>query len=332
MEPLAGADLTMPVISRLRSSFTALLTVALLPLLGCGGGEGKVTLLMTDAPGDNLKTAVVTISEIYLQGGGDDDSNGHEKAGKDDKGGRVVLLDEPVTVSLLELANKTSELVSDAVVPNGDYSEIRFVITGGYVEAKNADGSTTLFASSDGYAGLPEGAKVGGRLHMPSYGSSGLKVKFTEKLTIEGEQKILLVDFDVAQSFGKEAGGSGRWVMSPVIKAAEVTASGSINVTLAKAPDVALPVVDGQQVTLGSFRAVMLNAAGSREELTLVDGNGDGTFEASFKFLIPGTFSLSVAGPRGVSFTTSPGSPVTVQLGSGKDVTQSFTLTDARKQ
>ncbi|WP_164020185.1 DUF4382 domain-containing protein [Pyxidicoccus trucidator] len=323
----------MPLIPRLRSSFAALLTVALLPLVGCGGGEGKVTLLMTDAPGDDLKTAVVTISEIYLQGGGDDDdSDDLEKADNDGKGGRVVLLDEPVTVSLLELANKTSELVSDAVVPNGNYSEIRFVITGGYVEAKNADGSTTLFASSDDYAELPEGAVVGGRLHMPSYGSSGLKVKFTEKLTIEGEQKILLVDFDVAQSFGKEAGGSGRWVMSPVIKAAEVTASGSLNVTLAKASDVTLPVVDDHQVTLGDFRAVMINAAGSREELALVDSNGDGTFEATFKFLIPGTFSLSVAGPEGVSFTTSPGAPVTVELGSGRDLTQAFTLTDAQQE
>jgi hypothetical protein len=325
----------MPLISHLRSSLVALLTVALLPLMGCGGGEGKVTLLLTDAPGDALKTAVVTISEIHLKGDddGDDDDNGGdiEKAGNGDKGGRVVLLDEPVTVSLLELANSTSELVSEVVVPNGDYSEIRFIITGGYVEANNADGSTTLFASSDDYAGLPDGAKVGGRLHMPSYGSSGLKVKFSEKLSIEGEQKVLLVDFDVAQSFGKEAGNSGRWVMRPVIKAAEVTASGSFDVTLSKAPGVTLPVVDGHAVTLGDFRAVMINAAGSREELALVDGNGDGIFEASFKFLIPGTFSLSVAGPEGVSFTTSPGSPVTVELGSGKHVTQAFTLTSAQE-
>jgi hypothetical protein len=71
---------------------------------------------------------------------------------------------------------------------------------------------------------------------------------------------------------------------------------------------------------------------GSREALALVDDNGDGIFETSFKFLIPGTFSLSVAGPKGVSFTTSPGCPVTVELGSGKDLTQSFTLTDAQKQ
>lgn len=311
--------------SRLRSSFAALLAVALLPLVGCGGGEGKVSLLLTDAPGDDIKTAVVTISEIYLQGGEDGDDSGDISKANGDKGGRVVLLDEPATVSLLELANKTAELVSDAVVPNGDYSEIRFVITGGYIEVNNPDGTTSIFASSADYAGLPEGAQVAGQLHMPSYGSSGLKVKFTETLAIEGEQKILLVDFDVAQSFGKEAGNSGRWVMSPVIKAAEVTASGSINVTLTS--NVTLPEVDDNQVTLGDFRAVIISSVGSREELPLADLNEDGTFEASFKFLFPGAFQVDIEGPAGVTFTVSPDGPVTVDLGSGRDITQAFTVT-----
>ncbi len=321
----------MRTISRLRSSFAALLAVALLPLVGCGGGEGKVSLLLTDAPGDDIKTAVVTISEIYLQGGDDGDAGGDINKANGDKGGRVVLLDEPATVSLLELANKTAELVSDAVVPNGDYSEIRFVITGGYIEVNNADGSTSIFASSADYAGLPAGARVAGQLHMPSFGSSGLKVKFTETLTIEGEQKILLVDFDVAQSFGKEAGNSGRWVMSPVIKAAEVTASGSINVTLAQ-NGVTLPEIDEHQVVLGDFRAVIISSAGSREELPLADTNNDGTAEASFKFLFPGTFQVDIVGPSGVTFSVSPDGPVTVDLGSGRDITQAFTLTAAGKQ
>ncbi|MCP3142142.1 DUF4382 domain-containing protein [Pyxidicoccus xibeiensis] len=321
----------MRLIPQLRPMLMALLAITLLPFMGCGGDEGKVTLLMTDAPGDTFKTAVVTISEIYLQGDGDDGDD-DEKAGNDDKGGRVVLRSEPVTVSLLDLANKTAELVSEAEVPNGDYSEIRFVITGGYVEVNNADGTTSIFASSRDYAGLPEGAKVDGDLHMPSYGSSGLKVKFTEKLTIEGEQKVLLVDFDVAQSFGKEAGNSGKWVMRPVIKAAEVTASGSINVTLTKDAGVSLPTVDGHAVTLGDFRAVMINEAGSREELPLEDTNGDGTFEASFKFLIPGGFTVEIEAPEGVGFTTTPNGPVAVELGSGKNVTTAFTLTRAQQE
>ncbi len=302
---------------RLRSLLLALVPVALLPLIACGGGNGKVSVLLTDAPGDEIQTAVVTISEIYLQGG---------------EGGRVVLRDTPATVSLLDLANSTSELVSEAVVPQGDYSELRFVITGGYIEVANDDGSTTVFASSDDYAGLPEGTTVGGRLHMPSYGASGLKVKFAEKLTIEGEQKVLLVDFDVGQSFGREAGGSGRWVMSPVIKAAEVTASGSIRVTVDKDASLELPVVDDHQVTLGDFKAVMTNDAGSRELLALTDEDGDGVYEATFKFLIPGTFTVELEAPASVSATTAPDRPVTVELGSGREVTHHFTLTGATRQ
>ncbi|NTX62532.1 DUF4382 domain-containing protein [Myxococcus sp. CA051A] len=291
----------------------------LLPLMGCGDGDGKVSILLTDAPGDGVETAVVTISQIYLQGG-------------DEEGGRVVLRDEPVTVSLLDLANSTSELVSEAVVPDGDYSQLRFVITGGYLETKNADGSTSIFATSNNYAGLPEGAVVAGQLHMPSYGSSGLKVKFDEKLTIEGEQKILLVDFDVAQSFGKEAGNSGRWVMSPVIKAAEVTASASITVEVKLGAGVVLPTVEGTAVTLADFHAVLINDAGSRETLPLTDENADGTFEATFKFLIPGTFQVDVESPASVSISTTPGDPVTVQLASGRDSTQAFVVSGAQPQ
>ncbi|MFP2956612.1 DUF4382 domain-containing protein [Myxococcus sp. 1LA] len=310
----------MTLRSRLRSTVLALLPVALLPLMACGGNEGKLTVLLTDAPGDDIRTAVVTISEIYLQGG------------NDGEGGRVVLRDTPATVNLLELANSTSELVSEAVVPNGDYSELRFVITGGYIEVANADGSTTVFASSDDYIGLPPETQVGGQLHMPSYGSSGLKVKFSEKLTIEGEQKVLLVDFDVGQSFGKEAGNSDRWVMSPVIKSAEVTASGSIRVTADKHATVALPVVDGHQVTLADFKAVMTNEAGSRERLPLTDEDGDGIYEAAFKFLIPGTFTVELEAPAFVSATTTPDHPVTVEVGSGRDVAHHFTITGARRQ
>jgi len=41
-------------------------------------------------------------------------------------------------------------------------------------------------------------------------------------LTIVGPQKILLVDFDVEQSFGQLAGQSGRWVMHPVVTGGEI--------------------------------------------------------------------------------------------------------------
>ncbi|WP_224240798.1 DUF4382 domain-containing protein [Hyalangium gracile] len=294
---------------------SCLITLAL-GLIGCGG-ESKVTIKLTDAPGD-FKRAVVTISEVELLGEGENN--------------RVVLLKEPKTTDLLTLANDTADLVKDAVVPEGTYKELRFVITGAFIEVEEEDGSTKIYASSPNYQGLPASASVAGELHMPSYGQSGLKVKIADPVSVEGEQKVILVDFDVAQSFGRQAGNSGRWVMSPVIKAAEITFSGTVTVTLTKAAGVTLPTVNDQAITLADFKASLTNTGNTTETVAFTDANGDGTFEAQFKFLIPGDFSAAIVGPDGVTFATNPASPAPVSVGSGKQVSVAFTLTAASAQ
>ena len=186
----------------------ALLAIALLaPVLACSsdaptaGAAGRLTVKLTDAPGD-VVAAVVTIDQVYLQGG---DS------------GRVVLRDEDETLDLLTLEDRTTTLIDEAQVPGGSYQSLRFVISGGYIEVENADGSTSIYASSADYAGLPEGVTVAGQLQMPSLANSGLKVQLPGAVAVEGDAQTLVVDFDVAQSFGHAAGQSGRWVMSPVL-------------------------------------------------------------------------------------------------------------------
>lgn len=289
--------------------FSQLLTglfVALVALTGCNGNS-SVTIKLTDASGD-FKAAVVTIDQVYFQG----------------EGGRVVLRDTPVTTNLLTLANDTADLVDGASVPEGRYSDLRFVISGAYVEVENADGSTSLYASSEDYAGLPEGAQVAGPLQMPSFGSSGLKVKLPEGgVEVRGEQKVLLVDFDVAASFGHEAGD--RWVMHPRLEATDIAFSGSAKVEVKLGEGVTLP--GGQ--TLARYSVALVNAEGSRELLALTDANADGTFEAEFKWLIPGTFELSVAAPEGFQVATSP-AKATITVGSGQVApTTVFTVTAA---
>ena len=295
---------------------TLLLATGLLCLAACGDSNARVTLKLTDAPGDTFEKAVVTISKVYLKGNVEGDKDGK---------GDVVLLSEPVTTDLLTLANDTADLVKDAEVPPGTYKEIRFVITGGYVQVKQ-DGGSRIFATSRDYEGLPEGAQVDGDLQMPSAASSGLKVKFDKDadvtITSDDDQKVILVDFDVAQSFGKEAGGSGKWVMRPVIKGADLEFSGNVEVTLAPG-DLSLP--EGLPALAG-FSAVLINAEGSRETMSFVAG-ADGRYVADFKYLLPGTYQVDLAAPAGVSFTTDIARPATATIGSGTEAGVHFVLT-----
>lgn len=167
---------------------------------------GRLSLLLTDAPGD-VVAAVVTIDQIYLQPSEDSDV------------GRIVLRDEDITTDLLTLVDDTQSLIEGVEIPVNDYTQLRFVISGAYLEVEDEGGATSIYASSPTYAGLPEGAVVAGTLVMPSLAQSGLKVKLpSDVLVIAADETVtLVVDFDVALSFGRAAGGSGNWVMSPVL-------------------------------------------------------------------------------------------------------------------
>lgn len=276
---------------------------------------GSLSIKLTDAPGD-FRKAVVTIDQIYLQPGENGDA------------GRVILRDDDVTVDLLTLANATADLVSEAEVPAGSYSQLRFVISGGYIEVENASGGTSIYASSPNYAGLPAGASVTGTLMMPSFAQTGIKVNLPGGVVeIEGETRVLLVDFDVSRSFGQQAGASGMWVMTPVLDATDFVAAGSIAVSLSKSSSVTLP----SGTALGQFKAVLATSAGSSEELTLTDGNNDGVFDGTFQHVAPGTYTLDLVKPSGVSsFTTDVTRPVTVTLNSGGQVSRAFVVTAAQ--
>jgi hypothetical protein len=202
-----------------RSRFIRIAPLAaalLLASASCDGATGlrtgDLTLQLTDAPGDVVK-AVVTIERIYLQPGED----------STETSGRVVLRDEPITIDLLTLVDSLHPLITEMAVPAQTYAQLRFVISGGYIEVETTGGGTEIYASSPSYAGLPADAVVAGSLIMPSWASSGLKVQLPgNAVTVDvNGLLVLVVDFDVAQSFGAAAGGSGNWVMTPVIHASE---------------------------------------------------------------------------------------------------------------
>jgi len=230
-------------------------------------GSGTLTIQLTDAPGD-IQAAVVTIAQVYLQG----------------SGGRTILRDLPFTVDLVPLATTSTVLLEDVQVAAGTYHDLRFVVTGAYLAVEEADGSTRLYASAPDYNALPPGVTVDGELRLPSFATSGLKVKLPDGgLPVPASGVVtLVVDFDVAQSFGHAAGESGAWVMHPVIQATSVTVAG----------------VTFTSVTAGSFHTCGLTPAGAAY-CWGENGNGqlgDGT-------LAPRLAPVMVAQPGGLTFT-----------------------------
>ncbi len=240
-----------------------------------------------------FQAAAVTIDEIYLQG----------------EGGRTTLRSDPVTVELCDLGNQVLLLVQDVQVPAGSYQEIRFVVSGGYVQDA---GDGTVYAT-DGYDLPAHLAPADGPLQMPSWGSSGLKVNFDQgPLTIDGEQKVIALDIVVGQSFGKLAGGSSQWVMSPVIRAADISFTGSVQVELQLGPGVTLPTIEGTPVTFGDFDATATHGA------AVVTQAFDPVQGRTVFFLSPHAtpYTITLGVPATVAVTSAPEShSVTIHEG-----------------
>jgi len=145
--------------------YSALAALASLVMTGCARGDSRISLLLTDAPGDDVRAANVTIDQIYLQPGDAEPGSAHAGSGDASaEPARVVLRDQPITTDLVTLANDTETLVDDISIPPGTYAQLRFVINGAAV-ALARDGGVGVW-STPGYAALPEGAPMG-ELKLP---------------------------------------------------------------------------------------------------------------------------------------------------------------------
>lgn len=307
----------------MRPVFKRLLPLFVLPLTfaACddssfdpAGDAGTMSIMLTDAPGD-FANAIVTIESIELLGEGED-------------GQRVMLREDPVTVDLLDLQNEVMSLVGQTPVPGGTYSELRLVISEGLITVEQDDGSLLVYASSDEFA-ASEGFTADGDLQMPSFAHSGLKIKLpAQEAVVDGDDNAVLIDFNVAQSFGHQAGNSGKWVLHPVIHATGFTTTGSLTLNVVLPDSVTLPVIDTTQITLGMLSAV-LDRDGDMIPVTLTDANADGTWEAMFRFLPPGEWSVGLGLVEKLLLTTDPALPLTFTVVSGQNVTQTLTITSA---
>ncbi len=289
-------------------------------------GTARLSVRLTDAPAANITEAVVTISRVYLQGTPEEGA---------DPSADMVLMSSPVTTNLLSLSNDVISLVDGHPVKAGTYGQMRFVVDGGYIVVDEG-GSTKVYATP-GYDVPPE-LTVDGELKCPSCSQSGIKVNFPDGALTLTEDKVILVDFDVADTFGHQAGKSGKWVMHPSLKATDVRFAGTVHVLASVADTVELPDLDGNPTTLEAFSAELrsadLDPGTLGEQLSFTGPDADGNYEATFMSVVPGDYDANVLSPMDggnplIDFTTDPSMPQSITVDSDGDVTVHFEITSA---
>jgi hypothetical protein len=257
----------------------------LLPLLaaaalgaceGTDSGSSRVSIRLVDAPGD-FKEVKVQITELYLQGGSESDSTS----------GRLTLAADTSTYfDLLTLVGGASaDLVRDAVIPAGTYSQLRVRVGDAYVVTR--DGK--VYATPG--ARLPAGMTATGTINLTSGKSraSGYKIRFPGPgLTVDGDSKIVALDFDVARSFGHVAGRSGQLVLNPQFTVTQVQLSGGISGLITPAAGVTFPACGGAATDVTHFTAT---ATGP----TTLSARAQADSRYKMAYVSPGTYAMGVA-------------------------------------
>jgi len=154
------------------------------PLLVLAGGAacsddtapsdtGTLVVRLTDAPSDDLESATIWVSEVSVNASG---------------GADVIISSTPdVAYDLLDLQNGITATIGTASIPTGTYHQVRLLVDSARVVLKAghtfSDGTNTA------------------KLLVPSGSQTGIKVNISPPVSVTEGQTVLVVDFDVSQSF-----------------------------------------------------------------------------------------------------------------------------------
>jgi hypothetical protein len=165
---------------------------ALALLLAIGGcsdvsgpeGSAQVRVLLTDAPSDYIEEAWVCVSEVYLQGGVEDNAARTTLWEKGDGDSQCF--------DLLTLQGVFADLTGDeegVEVPAGTYNQLRLIVDSASVVLK------------EGYT-FSDGVTTEMELTIPSGAQTGIKVQLLEPVQAEEEVVTeIAIDADVEANF-----------------------------------------------------------------------------------------------------------------------------------
>jgi hypothetical protein len=248
-------------------------------------GMGRLRVLATDAPFDfnTVASAKITVASISLRSA---------------NGGRVTVMENPVTLELLDLKNGLVSTLADLEVPQGLYDQALLLIASASIDLK--DGRH-----------FP--------MTVPSGAQSGLKVFINPGINV-GPTGVsdLLLDFDLSRSFVPIAGGKNitGFNFKPVIRAVNQTVSGALygkvfdNHQTPSDPSDDTPI-NGAVVTIVKDGAIVGTAVSEANGYYKIIGLGAGSYVGGavadqFDASEDQAFSISVGQDTEVNFRLMP--------------------------
>lgn len=179
----------------------------------------KISVRLTDAPGDYDKVNLEVIDVLIKRDVNGDDEEGWVSIGTANK---------PVLYDVMDLTGGVNALIADTLVPSGYLSQIRLLLGENNTIVEN--GVTHL-------------------LKTPSGQQSGVKLMVNQTLE-QGIAYDFTLDFDVDKSIVK-AGNSGQYILKPVMRVFATVSLGVIKgaVTPLGFPVKAWVMVNGEEVS-----------------------------------------------------------------------------------
>jgi len=241
-----------------------ILSLILLMFVACGGGGGSggdvatgtLSLSLTDASSSDYQAVFVTIDEVQVHLGGNENNPNHWKS--------VDMPISPLTVDLFDLVNGVREDLGLVDLDVGRYTQMRLII------GNDPNPDYHPFAN---YVITNAETPVVHELKIPSGHKTGFKV--VNGFTINDDQITeLILDFDATRSV-IQAGSSGQWLLKPTVKAIEEEGYAIIE---GRVTDYASTPsgIDGVLVTVQKYNATAVDPKDKVEIIasTLTDSNG----------------------------------------------------------
>lgn len=256
--------------------FSIVFSLAFLMFIGCseddnngnnGDATGRLSIQLTDAPFpfDLVAEANVTIFKVDARLSDDDDEMDDEMDDDESESSFVTLMEEEITVNLLDLTNGVTEELADVEVPVGTYDLVR-------VHVRGVNVVLTDERSFD--------------LTVPSGEQTGIKIFIDPGLTVAGGlSSDLLLDFDVSRSFVAKGStnsvdGITGFNFKPVIKASNLSTAGTLSGIVATMDgETTVPLENAQISVLDTNEEAVTSGATNVDGAYAIMGLEAGTYK-----------------------------------------------------